>query len=137
MWLASRGLHFPELRIENGSGLSRTARISARHMGDLLIDAYRSPYRNTLMQALAIAGVDGTMKRRFRGTRMSGRGYFKTGTLRDVRSIAGYVKASDGKTYVMAILHNDPKASRRALAAHDKLIQWVFDGGRRHQLAMR
>jgi len=136
-WLNSRGLHFPELRIENGSGLSRTARISARHVGDLLVDAYRSPYRNILMQALAIAGVDGTMKRRLRGTRVRGKGYFKTGTLRDVRSIAGYVKASDGKTYVMAILHNDPKARHRALAAHDKLIEWVFDGGRRQRLAMR
>ena len=137
-WLASRGLRFPELRIENGSGLSRYARISARHVGNLLVDAYRSPYRNILMQSLAIAGVDGTMKRRLRGTKVRGRGYFKTGTLRDVRSIAGYVKAANGKTYVMAILHNDPKARSRALQAHDKLIQWVFDGGRsRQQLAMR
>ncbi len=136
-WLNQRGLHFPELRIENGSGLSRTARISARHIGDLLVDAYRSPYRNILMHSLAVAGVDGTMKRRLRGTRVRGRGYFKTGTLRDVRSIAGYVKASDGKTYVMAILHNDPKARYRALAAHDKLIEWVFDGGRSQQLALR
>jgi len=137
-WLASRGLVFPELRIENGSGLSRYARISARHMGDLLTDAYRSPYRNILMQSLAIAGVDGTMKRRLRGTRVRGRGYFKTGSLRDVRSIAGYVKAANGKTYVVAILHNDPKARRRALSAHDKLIQWVFEGGRsQNQLAMR
>lgn len=137
-WLASRGLVFPELRIENGSGLSRYARISARHMGDLLTDAYRSPYRNILMQSLAIAGVDGTMKRRLRGTRVRGRGYFKTGSLRDVRSIAGYVKAANGKTYVVAILHNDPKARRRALTAHDKLIQWVFEGGRsQNQLAMR
>lgn len=136
-WLNSRGLHFPELRIENGSGLSRTARISARHIGDLLIDAYRSPYRNVLMQALAVAGVDGTMKRRLRRTRVRGKGYFKTGTLRDVRSIAGYVKASDGKTYAMVILHNDPKARYRALAAHDKLIEWVFDGGRKQRLAMR
>jgi len=136
-WLNSRGLRFPELRIENGSGLSRTARISARHVADLLVDAYHSPYRNILMQSLAVAGVDGTMKRRLRGTRVRGRGYFKTGTLRDVRSIAGYVKASDGKTYVMAILHNDPKARYRALAAHDKLIEWVYDGGRRQQLALR
>ncbi len=136
-WLASRGLNFPELRIENGSGLSRTARISARHVSDLLIDAYRSPYRNVLMQALAVAGVDGTMKRRLRSTPVRGRGYFKTGTLRDVRSIAGYVKAANGKTYVMAILHNDPKAPHRALAAHDKLIEWVFEGGGRQQLAMR
>ncbi len=136
-WLASRGLNFPELRIENGSGLSRTARISARHVGDLLIDAYRSPYRNILMQSLAVAGVDGTMKRRLKGSGVRGRGFFKTGTLRNVRSIAGYVKAADGKTYVMAILHNDPRAKHRALAAHDKLIEWVYSGGRSQNIAMR
>ncbi|MEH6457126.1 MAG: D-alanyl-D-alanine carboxypeptidase/D-alanyl-D-alanine-endopeptidase, partial [Cocleimonas sp.] len=135
-WLVSRGLNFPELRIENGSGLSRHARISARHVGDLLMDAYRSPHRNVLMQSLAIAGVDGTMKRRLKGSRVRGRGFFKTGTLRDVRSIAGYVKAADGKTYVMAILHNDPRAKSRALAAHDKLIEWVYSGGR-EQVAMK
>ncbi len=136
-WLASRGLNFPELRIENGSGLSRNARISARHVGDLLVDAYRSPFRNILMQSLAVAGVDGTMKRRLKRTNVKGRGFFKTGTLRDVRSIAGYVKAADGKTYVMAILHNDPRAKGRALAAHDKLIEWVYSGGRGQQVAMR
>jgi len=133
-WLVSRGLNFPELRIENGSGLSRHARISARHVGDLLVDAYHSPYRNVLMQSLAIAGVDGTMKRRLKRSKVRGRGFFKTGTLRDVRSIAGYVKAADGKTYVMAILHNDPRAKSRGLAAHDKLIEWVYSGGRQ-QLA--
>ena len=137
-WLASRGLHFPELRIENGSGLSRTARISAAHVGDLLVDAYRSPFRNVFMRSLAVAGVDGTMKGRLRGTQVRGKGFFKTGTLRDVRSIAGYVKAANGKTYVMAILHNDPRARKRSLRAHDKLIEWVYAGGRSNrQLASR
>jgi D-alanyl-D-alanine carboxypeptidase/D-alanyl-D-alanine-endopeptidase (penicillin-binding protein 4) len=137
-WLASRGLHFPELRIENGSGLSRTARISAAHVTDLLIDAYRSPYRHVFMKSLAVAGVDGTMKGRFKRTQVQGRGFFKTGTLRDVRAIAGYVKAADGKTYAMAILHNDPRARKRALRAHDKLIEWVYAGGRSNRhVAMR
>ncbi len=137
-WLASRGLHFPELRIENGSGLSRTARISAAHVGDLLVDAYRSPFRNVFMRSLAVAGVDGTMKGRLRGTQVRGKGFFKTGTLRDVRSIAGYVKAANGKTYVMAILQNDPRARKRSLRAHDKLIEWVYAGGHsKRQVAMR
>ncbi len=136
-FLNSRGLHFPELRIENGSGLSRHARISARHVADLLIDAYKSPYRQVLMRSLAVAGVDGTMKRRLRRTAVRGRGFFKTGTLRDVRSIAGYVKAANGKTYAIAILHNDPKARHRGLAAHDKLIEWVYGGGRSTQVALR
>lgn len=137
-WLKSRGLNFPELRIENGSGLSRTARISAAHVGDLLVDAYRSPFRHVFMKSLAVAGVDGTMRGRLKRTQVRGRGFFKTGTLRDVRSIAGYVKAANGKTYVMAILHNDPRAKRRALRAHDKLIEWVYAGGRsKRRVAMR
>ena len=137
-WLASRGLQFPELRIENGAGLSRTARISAVHVTDLLIDAYRSPYRNVFMRSLAVAGVDGTMRGRLKRTQVQGRGFFKTGTLRDVRSIAGYVKAADGKIYAMAILQNDPRAKKRALRAHDKLIEWVYAGGRSNRrVAMR
>lgn len=38
-WLESRGLHFNNLRIENGSGLSRVERISAREMGEMLVDS--------------------------------------------------------------------------------------------------
>jgi D-alanyl-D-alanine carboxypeptidase/D-alanyl-D-alanine-endopeptidase (penicillin-binding protein 4) len=134
-FLNKRGLHFPELRIENGSGLSRQARISAKHISDLLMDAYRSPYRHIFMQSLSIAGVDGTMRRRLRHTPVKGRGFFKTGTLRNVRGVAGYVKAADGKTYMVSILHNDPKASRRAKKSHDSLIKWVFWGGRRENVA--
>jgi D-alanyl-D-alanine carboxypeptidase/D-alanyl-D-alanine-endopeptidase (penicillin-binding protein 4) len=134
-FLNKRGLHFPELRIENGSGLSRRARISAKHISDLLMDAYRSPYRNIFMQSLSVAGVDGTMKRRLRHTPVKGRGFFKTGTLRNVRGVAGYVNAADGKTYMVSILHNDPRASSRARRSHDSLIQWVFWGGRRQNVA--
>jgi D-alanyl-D-alanine carboxypeptidase/D-alanyl-D-alanine-endopeptidase (penicillin-binding protein 4) len=133
-YLNRNGLHFPELRIENGSGLSRRARISAKHVSDLLMAAYRSPYRHIFMQSLSIAGVDGTMKRRLGGTPVKGRGFFKTGTLRNVRGIAGYVKAADGKTYMVSILQNDPK-SKRAKRSHDSLIKWVFWGGKRQNVA--
>ncbi|MCK5917235.1 MAG: D-alanyl-D-alanine carboxypeptidase/D-alanyl-D-alanine-endopeptidase [Cocleimonas sp.] len=134
-FLNKRGLHFPELRIENGSGLSRRARISAKHISDLLMDAYKSPHRNLFMQSLSIAGVDGTMRRRLRHTPVKGRGFFKTGTLRNVRGVAGYVKAADGKTYMVSILHNDPKASSRAKKSHDSLIKWVFWSGRKQKIA--
>lgn len=133
-WLKKRGLDFPEMRIENGSGLSRYARISAKHVSDLLMDAYRSPYRDLFMHSLSIAGVDGTMKRRLRSTPVSGRGFFKTGTLKNVRGVAGYIKAADGKTYVVSILHNDP-ASNRGRKSHDSLLKWVFWGGQRQNVA--
>ncbi len=125
-WLNSRGLNFPELQIDNGSGLSRTAKISARHMGQLLVDAYQSPYRNNFIRSLAIMGVDGTLKRRMKNTALRGHGQFKTGSLKDVRGIAGYVRARNGQTYVVSILHNDPKARSRGRATHDEVIKWVY-----------
>lgn len=129
-WLSGRGLHFPELRIENGSGLSRVAKVSARHLGEMLVDAYNSPYRNHFMQSLAVLGVDGTVRNRLKKSPARGRGKFKTGTLRNVRAIAGYVQAADGQTYVLSILHNDPKARSKARSAHDELIEWTFNAGR-------
>ncbi len=136
-YLRSQGLDFPELRIENGSGLSRYARISTENISHLLTRAFRGPHRDALMRSMAVAGVDGTMKSRLRSSAVRGRGFFKTGTLRDVRGIAGYVNAADGRTYVVSILHNDPKARSRARLIHDNFIEWVFWGKTDQQLAYR
>ena len=129
-WLESRGLAFPELRLENGSGLSRIERITPRHMGEMLVDAYSSPYRDDFMNSLAVLGVDGTLKNRMKNSGLAGRGRFKTGTLRDVRAIAGYLQAANGQMYVVSILHNDPRARSSVRAAHDDLIEWVYWGPR-------
>src|SRR5690606_7748836 len=64
LWLASKGMEFPELVIENGSGLSREERISARHLGELLVHAYFSPVMPELMSSLPVLAVDGTVMRR-------------------------------------------------------------------------
>lgn len=129
-FMESRGLNFPELRIENGSGLSRVSRISARNLGEMLVNAYNSPWRNDYMNSLAVLGVDGTLRNRMRKSGLAGRGRFKTGTLRNVRGLAGYVQAANGQTYVLSILHNDRKARTKARKAHDELVKWVYWGPR-------
>ena len=126
-WYLSRGLDFSKLQIENGSGLSRTGKVSARHIGELLLDAYKSPNKNHLLKSLPIMGVDGTLKRRMRDTVAANNSFMKTGTLRDSRAIAGYVKAKNGKTYVVAILHNGSNAKRKVLTVHNKLIEWTIE----------
>ncbi len=136
-WLNSQGMKFPELRIENGSGLSRWSRISARHIGELLLHAYRSPHRHLLSNSLAVAGRDGTMKKRLRNTPVAGRGRFKTGTLRDTRAIAGYVRGADGRDYIVSILHNDVTARQRGRGAHDALIEWAYWHGNPPQKLVR
>ncbi|MGB1310178.1 MAG: D-alanyl-D-alanine carboxypeptidase/D-alanyl-D-alanine endopeptidase [Leucothrix sp.] len=135
-YLRSQGLNFPELRIENGSGLSRYARISTENISHLLTKAFHSPQREVFMRSMAIAGVDGTMKGRLRSSAVRGRGFFKTGTLKDVRGIAGYVNAVDGRTYVVSILHNDPRARSRGRKIHDNFIEWVFWGKNGQQVAV-
>ncbi len=127
-YLRSQGLNFPELRIENGSGLSRFARVSTENISRLLNKAYYGKHRDVWMESMAVAGVDGTMKSRLKKSAVRGRGFFKTGTLRDVRGIAGYVNAADGRTYVVSILHNDPAARSRGRKIHDNFIEWVFWG---------
>ena len=127
-WLESRGLRFGNLRIENGSGLSRVERISAREMGDMLVDAYNSPYRDDLMRSMAVLGVDGTVKNRLKS--IAGRGRFKTGTLRDVRALAGYLNAANGQTYVVSLLHNEGGIRASAKEVQDDLVEWVYFGSR-------
>jgi len=124
-WLERNELAMPELQLENGSGLSRSERISAGSLGRLLLHAWRSPMMPELVASLPLSGVDGTMRKR---PAAAGAAHVKTGYLADARAVAGYVQAASGKTYVVVSFINDPNAPA-AQAAHDALLQWVRDRG--------
>ncbi|WP_394755905.1 D-alanyl-D-alanine carboxypeptidase/D-alanyl-D-alanine-endopeptidase [Rhodoferax sp.] len=113
--------------LDNGSGLSRQERISAQGLARLLQTAWASPLMPELMSSLPIAGIDGTLKRS--QARSPGRAHLKTGSLRDVVAVAGYVHAASGQRYVLVALvnHANANAARPALEA---LLDWtVRDNG--------
>ena len=124
-WLASLGLNFSELVIENGSGLSRVERISAEHMGALLVHAYYSPVMPELMGSLPVLAVDGTMLKRMRNSSAQGRAHLKTGSINGVFSMAGYVLGQNGKRYVVVFMANNAKAPLTK-PAQDALLEWVY-----------
>lgn len=126
-WLARRGMTFPEMRIENGAGLSRTTRISARQLGALLVAAWNSPLMPEYIASLPLAAVDGTMRRRLSHSPVAGQAHVKTGYLDGVRAISGYVMDTHGRMLVVVFLINHPGA-RYAQAAQDALLEWVQDG---------
>jgi D-alanyl-D-alanine carboxypeptidase/D-alanyl-D-alanine-endopeptidase (penicillin-binding protein 4) len=128
-FLGSKGLAMPELSLENGSGLSRDEHISALSLADLLQAANASPVAQVFVASLPVAGVDGTMRNRLRHDPVLGNAHIKTGTLRDVRAIAGYVAAANGESYVVVSFINDDRAAA-ARAAHDALLDWVYRGMR-------
>jgi D-alanyl-D-alanine carboxypeptidase/D-alanyl-D-alanine-endopeptidase (penicillin-binding protein 4) len=126
-WLAKRGLRFPELVIENGSGLSRRERISAKSMGELLLAADRSGVRADYESSLAVAATDGTLLKRFGDDDVADQALLKTGTLEGVRAIAGYVLGHGGKRYVVVCFVNHANAAR-AQHALDVLVEHVYAG---------
>ena len=124
-WLSQKNLEIPELVIENGAGLSRQERISAKSLGDLLVDAGTSPVMPELMSSLPVAGVDGTMKKRLKNNEITGKAHIKTGTLEGVKTIAGYVLSKAGKRLAVVFLVNHANAAD-ADVAQDALLQWVY-----------
>jgi D-alanyl-D-alanine carboxypeptidase/D-alanyl-D-alanine-endopeptidase (penicillin-binding protein 4) len=125
-WLARKGLSVPELILENGSGLSRTERISARNLGLLLLSSFRSPVMPELIASLPLAAVDGTMKKRLSDAGVAGQAHIKTGTLTGVRSMAGYVLDAQGRRLVVVSMVNHPNAAN-AQAAQDALLAWIYN----------
>lgn len=126
-WLAREQMEFPELVLENGAGLSRKERISVQHLAELLRHAASSRYAAELEASLPILGMDGTMKKRFKGSEIAGYAHIKTGMLEGVKSNAGYVKSQSGKQWVVVFVINHPNASL-AQPAQDALIEWLQKG---------
>ncbi|MEO8441608.1 MAG: D-alanyl-D-alanine carboxypeptidase/D-alanyl-D-alanine-endopeptidase [Betaproteobacteria bacterium] len=124
-WLAARRLAMPELILENGSGLSRIERISAKSLGQLLLTAQRSAVMPEFAASLPLVAVDGTMKKRLAGAGVAGHAHIKTGSLTGVRAIAGYVLDAKGRTMVVVCIINHARA-QSALAAQDSLLTWVY-----------
>ncbi len=126
--LDERGLDFPELVIDNGAGLSRDTRISARSMARVLLAADRGPFRSEFEASLSLAGLDGTLARRFRREPLAGQMHLKSGTLSGVYAVAGYVNSQSGKRLVVVALHNHPKATwAGGQEAQSALLRWVYE----------
>jgi D-alanyl-D-alanine carboxypeptidase/D-alanyl-D-alanine-endopeptidase (penicillin-binding protein 4) len=123
-WLTLRGLRFNELVLDNGSGLSRTERISADSLNRLLLDAWKSPVMPEFVSSMPIVGIDGTMKKRLKDAEATGRAHIKTGTLDGVKTAAGYALDAQGRRYAITFFINHPRAQSGGVAI-DALINWI------------
>lgn len=125
--LVDSGLADGPLVLENGAGLSRRERISARLLGEILRDAARGPYAAELASSLPMAGVDGTLKRRLAewGPRLR----LKTGTLGNARALAGYWNAPDGRRYALVAIVNGHDARNQAAALDQVVSQALRQAG--------
>jgi D-alanyl-D-alanine carboxypeptidase/D-alanyl-D-alanine-endopeptidase (penicillin-binding protein 4) len=108
------------LVLDNGSGLSRIERSSARCLGEWMRALWRSPVMPEMLASLPISGVDGTA-RRLNG--VSGKVHLKTGSLDGTAAIAGYAHAESGRRYIVIGVVNGQTEGARPLL--DALLTWT------------
>ncbi|MEN7342785.1 MAG: D-alanyl-D-alanine carboxypeptidase/D-alanyl-D-alanine-endopeptidase [Pseudomonadota bacterium] len=126
-WTEQQALALDDFFVDNGSGLSREARISTAAMTRLLQHAWRSPYMPEFVSSLSLVGTDGTFRRRHKRGALTGRAHLKTGRLDDVSALAGYMLAKDGQRYAISVIHNDKGVHRGAgEAVQDALLRWLY-----------
>lgn len=108
--------------ISDGSGMSNYNRITPRAMIGLLNWAARQPWGQAWHQSLAVAGVDGTLRNRFRGTPLEGRLFAKTGTINAANGLSGYLIAASGRRLSFAFFANDMPGGASATARMDAVL---------------
>ena len=129
-WFDEQRVERSGLVLDNGSGLSRSERIAPRTMALMLKAAHAGKYAPELLMSLPVAGVDGTMRRRLKGTPAEGWARLKTGSLKNVTALAGYVRDTRGDSWAVVAMLNHEQAAK-GNAALDALVEWVAKSGAR------
>jgi D-alanyl-D-alanine carboxypeptidase/D-alanyl-D-alanine-endopeptidase (penicillin-binding protein 4) len=106
------------VRIEDGSGLSRLDRTTARTTVQLLLAMARGPAAEDFRASLPVAGSAQGLHRMY-GTAAAGNLRAKTGTIRGVSSLSGYVTTADGERLAFSIMANDVPETARAKRVED------------------
>ena len=127
-WLGREIPGADSVRLENGAGLSRETRISARDFGSILRYAWQQPYMPEFSSSLALSGHDGTLRERFDDGNLTGQAHLKTGSLDHVAAIAGYMQSRSGRRFAVVMLQNYEDIHRGpGEEAQTALLQWLYE----------
>lgn len=113
---SDKGLASRFVMLSDGSGLTRSNRISPRFLGDMLEWMIKSPAASSYINYFPVAGVDGTLKSLLEKTRLKGRLAMKTGSMASVQAYAGYkLDATGHPTHIVVIMVNGFFCGRASL----------------------
>jgi len=116
---AEAGIQPGELLFDEGSGLSRRALVTPNAVVELLKFMGRHRYADIYREALPIAGVDGTLRNRMKGTPAERNVRAKTGTIGNVNTLSGYVTTATGERLAFSLMLNAYDADSKNSVKHD------------------
>jgi D-alanyl-D-alanine carboxypeptidase/D-alanyl-D-alanine-endopeptidase (penicillin-binding protein 4) len=127
-WLADEGLASTEIAIENGAGLSRNTRTTARDMSAMLEFAWRQPYMPEYLASMSLSGLDGTLRRRFGDPNLVGKAHLKTGSLDHVTAIAGFLQSRSGRRFTVVAMQNFEDIHRGpGEEVQEAILRWLYE----------
>lgn len=122
--LSNLGIDAQGYRLRDGSGLSRNNLATPRVLVSTLRTMYHAKGNDVFLASLPVAGISGTLKNRLRHTTAEGSVRAKTGTLRGVRALSGYIEHPEYGVLVFSIIVNQPtnQSSYLAVQAIDEIV---------------
>lgn len=123
-WLKQIGADTNGVLMRDGSGLSRMNYVTADCIRVVLRHMYRHPDGEAFRASLPVAGVDGTLRNRMKGSAAAGNCRAKTGYVSNVSSLSGYVTAASGEHLLFVMLmNNHPCRNAAATAVQDRIVR--------------
>jgi serine-type D-Ala-D-Ala carboxypeptidase/endopeptidase (penicillin-binding protein 4) len=125
-FLVNAGVEDGDFFLYDGSGMSADDRIAPRAFTTLLAYAARQPWGAKWRETLPVGGVDGTLEHRFRNSPLTGKVWAKTGTLNEVNSLTGYVRAASGAMLTFSIMMDGRRPGSNAeFQAIDHIVEAI------------
>ena len=127
-FLAQAGIGRDEVALYDGSGMSRLNLVAPEAVVKLLQYADKQPWGATFASTLPVAGTDGSLIDRLKGTAGDGRVMSKTGTLTHVTALAGYATTAGGERVAFSIFcNNHTVPTKRAQELIDRIVLALVD----------
>lgn len=120
-FLVEAAIDSDRIRLDDGCGLSRENLLTPRFQTSLLGFLLGRPYFGLFYDTLAVSGTDGTLKNRLSALEVKGSIHAKTGTLRDVTTLSGYITTRSGRNLVFSIFANRVTSTERVKRTIDEI----------------
>jgi len=125
-WLSNNDIITNNIFIENGAGLSRRTSINAESLLEIMDKIYEHPYMPEILSSFSILNEDGTLEKKMPLSKVKKNGHFKTGSLKNVSAIAGYLVDKEKNKKILIFLMND-KAANKSHNFQNDLINLAFE----------
>jgi len=125
-WLGNNDISTNNIFVENGAGLSRKTFINADSLLEIMEKIYEHPYMPEMLSSFSILNEDGTLETKMPFSKAKKNGHFKTGSLKNVSAIAGYLVDKDKNKKILIFLMNDKEANK-SYNFQNELINLAFE----------